>query len=55
VLDIVVPEGSIYVMGDNRNNSSDSRHQALGAVDTRYVLGRVLCVMFPFQDLGPVE
>jgi len=55
VLDVTVPEGSIYVMGDNRNNSSDSRHQALGAVDERYVLGRVLCVILPLTDFGPVE
>ena len=55
VLDVTVPEGSIYVMGDNRNNSSDSRHQDLGTVDNRYVLGRVLCVMFPFSDLGAVS
>lgn len=55
VLDVEVPEGSIYVLGDNRNNSSDSRHQDLGTVDERYVLGRVLCVMFPFQDMGAVE
>lgn len=55
VLDVTVPEGSIYVMGDNRNNSSDSRHQDLGTVDNRYVLGRVLCVMFPFTDLGTVK
>lgn len=55
VLDVTVPEGSVYVMGDNRNNSSDSRHEALGTVDNRYVLGRVLCVLFPFQDFGVVE
>lgn len=55
VLDVTVPEGSVYVMGDNRNNSSDSRHQDLGTVDRRYVLGRVLCVMLPFSDFGSVE
>lgn len=54
VLDVTVPEGSIYIMGDNRNHSSDSRDQRLGTVDERYVLGRALCVVLPFQDFGPV-
>ena len=48
VLDVVVPEGSIYVMGDNRNHSSDSRSENLGTVDTRYVLGRAFCVLLAF-------
>lgn len=55
ISDVVVPEGSIFVMGDNRNHSSDSRHQRLGTVDERYVLGRVLCVIFPFSSFGTVE
>ena len=52
--DVVVPEGSIFVMGDNRNHSSDSRDVTLGTVDERYVLGRALWVILPFQNFGAI-
>ncbi len=46
----VVPEGHIYVMGDNRNRSSDSRH--VGPVPLSNVQGRVILRFFPFDKIN---
>ena len=46
---VTVPEGCIFVMGDNRNHSADSRYPAIGIVDTRCVIGRGMAVVFPFH------
>ena len=47
---LTVPEGSIFVMGDNRNGSIDSRDYRLGTVDTRYVIGKAAFLIFPGPD-----
>ena len=46
---LTVPEGSIFVMGDNRNNSDDSRNVQLGTVEEKLVLGEAMLVLFPFS------
>ena len=45
-----VSEGCIFVMGDNRNRSADSRYEGIGQIEKSQVLGKVLLVLFPGKE-----
>lgn len=47
-----VEKGKVFVMGDNRNNSSDSRSSGVGQIDTRYILGKATFRLLPFGDFN---
>ena len=47
---ITGPEGTVFVLGDNRANSLDSRSTRVGCVDERFIVGKVLGRVFPLGD-----
>lgn len=51
-IDMTIPEGKIFAMGDNRRNSLDSRDDVLGLVDMDDIVGKAFLRLYPFNRVG---
>jgi signal peptidase I len=51
----VIPDGTVFVMGDNRRQSVDSRSERLGVIDVREIVGRAFFRLYPFNAIGRIR
>ena len=55
VIPDVIPKGHTFVMGDNRNNSADSRYKDIGVIPNENIVGKATHIIFPFSRIGIIN
>lgn len=54
-IDIIIPQGYYFTMGDNRMISRDSRDQSIGVIKEDEIVGRISMRLYPFDEIGKVK
>ena len=55
VIPEVVPKGKLFVMGDNREDSLDSRSKKVGLIPVENVIGKAICRFYPFEKMTSLD
>lgn len=54
-IEMTVKDGYIFVMGDNRHNSNDSRNSEIGQINVKNILGKAVLRIYPFNNIGVIK
>lgn len=55
IVGLVIPEGKVFCMGDNRRVSIDSRSPDVGCIDINEIVGKVFLRLYPFNKIGFIK
>lgn len=54
-IETTVKDGYVFVMGDNRHNSNDSRNSEIGQINVKNILGKAVLRIYPFNAIGVIK
>lgn len=54
-VNMIIPKNKVFAMGDNREESLDSRYEEVGLVDEKDIMGKVAVRLFPFNKIGKID